>query len=250
MDIGEKVAKLAELDSQHEDKCPFCYKDPHDFPSKKNKPTKKVTSKPSQLGCAAVPGAGKGRYTTAKHHLISALQCYARIPRLVRMGSMVGYDVNDKPNGIGLPTIWNPYDGKKYGDLSEDGKEEIAFQIMEETGAQWHVGHHAFEIVIPNEWDPEEWGDDEEIDHTVSYDTAVIKNLLKIADKFSNSGFCDHENDVSDKLVDEMNKLSKKIEQHLEMYKKGVDMPWKSDPYFVSERAFKYAKKKFNKANE
>ena len=119
--------------------CPFCpNKNLDDCKSKKQDPVKEVVSKPSQLGCTPLTQKGEFSYTTAKHHLISAKQCYAKIDRLVQMGSMAKYDINDPPNGISLPTVANNLrytvgdkQNVKYGKLSDKEKKTVAFGVME-----------------------------------------------------------------------------------------------------------------------
>jgi hypothetical protein len=192
-------------------------------------------------------------YTTAQHHLISAMQCYARIRRLVRMGNMVGYDINNPTNGIGLPTThWTlkyPQNGKKvkYGDLDEPGgKREVAFALMKELGAQWHVGHHAFDIMVPKR-DLESWkesGADEEntddVPHETSYDVVIIGMLFNLL-KSVPMGMCE-DPEKNDKFKTDMDKISKEIREKLEKFngKKGAK-PAASSPFFVSMRAYEYS---------
>lgn len=175
MEIKEKVAVAIAENEKLQDKCPFCGEAPHNFPKKKNgaEDSAQVKSKPKSLGVSALSGAGTGKWTTAAHHLISAKQCYAVLVPLVRMGSLVGYDINSQPNGIPLPTFNNPYSGdkwgesqsikKKFGELLTDQKQTVAFWIMDSTKAQWHCGHHSFEQQA--EWDVTEGGDDSEMLH-------------------------------------------------------------------------------------
>jgi hypothetical protein len=244
-EIGE-LSKLNETDVSNDDKCPFCYKALHDFDDKEAQPDEKVTSKPRNLKCDAVAHAAAGSHTTAQHHLISAKQCYAQIRRLVRMGSMAGYDINAPRNGIGLPTIWNPYQGRKYADLNDLEKQRVADGVMELTGAQWHVGHHAFESAIPNTWHDDAETDDQEQPHLVSYDIEVITQLLAILQNWIDNPPCnDEENHKA--LIDDLNSLSDTIKDALNKF--ATNEPWTSEPYFVSERAFDYACRAEEKAN-
>lgn len=241
--IGELV-KVSAVDETKDDKCPFCYKARHDFPSKKKKPAAKVTSKPNQLACAKLPVTGPWRHTTANHHLISAIQCFAQVRRLVRMATMVGYDINDPPNGISLPTVANniayTINGEgpqKFGKFDDADKRAIAFAVMDQARAQWHVGHHGFEVDIPDDWGDEL--DDDHIGHTVSYDTTVIEELLAIMDAWVDAGWCQEEEDKSDKLKADMDQLSRTIHGKLDMF--ATPSPASSTPYFVSRQAFEYA---------
>jgi len=252
------------------DKCPFgCGKAPHDFgPHKKNDSTEKVTSKPKGLGVTSISPSGISAnkdevsdrpYTIAAHHLISAKQCFARLPPLVRMATGEGYDINADHNGIGLPTThWTlKYPSgskrKKYGDLSESEKTGVAEDIMREVGAQWHVGHHAFQV----KWDFENQreGSDEDFGDEVDdaddlqghdypgYDAKVINKLVKIMFKYFTPlvPFC--EEDESDKKIEEdLKELSAEIKRHLDMMhncKSPNPRIGKCD-YFVSKKAYAF----------
>ena len=239
MEINELVSVVVEGPADKE-KCPFCHKKAHDFPGKKRmKPSTKVVSDPDALGVQYLEGAKESYYATAAHHLISAIQCYSRVKRLVRMESLIGYDINNKINGIGLPTVWNPYSGQNYGDIQDEKeKQKIAFRMMKKAKGQWHVGHHAFEINLPSRW-VDESGEDE-VCHIVSYDTTVIQRLVELTLCFAMIDICkDNDEDAGSVLKDTMNDYSNEIKEHLEAFKGST--PWKSAPYFVSERAFEYA---------
>ncbi|OLD92127.1 MAG: hypothetical protein AUG84_02140 [Chloroflexi bacterium 13_1_20CM_4_66_7] len=227
MNVAEEAAK---------DKCPFCYKAPHSFPGKGK--SKAIKSKPNQLNCADVPNGSPGKHTTAKHHLICAIQCFAKVKRLARMATMIGYDINDPPNGLGLPTFRNPYGGKKYSDLSDEEKQTVASRVMKTTGAQWHVGHHAVEISLPDDWDVEEGGEDNEYRHQVSYDTTVIRHLIALTEDWAAANPCEDESKKHSALKNDLDQLSERIRNKLQAFK--VE-PKRSSPYFVSERAFTYA---------
>ncbi|MGK3992645.1 hypothetical protein [Sorangium sp. So ce1024] len=235
---------LNQADEQNKDGCPFCYGAKHEFPSKKEEPSVVVESKPKQLKCDRLKVKGSREYTTAKHHLISALQCYARVRRLVRMASMVGYDVNDPPNGIGLPTIAKnitytvgTVGPQAYGTFSDADKQTIAFDVMDKALAQWHVGHHGFEIEIAA--DSADEHDSNDVGHTVSYDTVVIKKLLQIAYRWVKNSICEKDVDSSADLIQEMNRLSADIKGNLDQF--GAEKPWRSSPFYVSKLAFEYA---------
>jgi hypothetical protein len=253
MELAE-LAALNVIDVEEDDKCPFCYKKPKGHATKK-KPSEindKVKSIPSGLGIdVETRKTGDRPYTTAAHHLISAMQCYKQVRTLVRMGNMVGYDINAKPNGIGLPTThWTlkyPQRGArvKYGDLDEpEGKKEVAFDLMKELGAQWHVGHHAFEVVVRKK-DLESWKetgadekDEEDAPHETSYDVEVINLLLNLL-KSMPSDLCEDPK-KDDKFKEDMDAISKEIRTKLEKFKKGSN-PVDSTPFFVSMRAYEYS---------
>ncbi len=250
-ELGELVS-VNLIDASEDDKCPFCYEAKHDFPSAKKKSSDKVKSIPKDLSVeVARRNEGDYPYTTAMHHLISALQCYGRLRRLVRMGSMIDYDINNPNNGIGLPTThWRlkyNYAGfkQKFGDFTDiNQKRHISFTLMNELKAQWHVGHHAFDVETPNNWDV--WKEDgsnessgEDRGHLVSYDTSIIIKLLAMMDSWISGGFCKDDEDNSDKLKADMDQLSSDIKDKLDMF--GQNTPWKSSPLFVSRFAYEFA---------
>jgi hypothetical protein len=255
MEILELVAVSNTSDVAKDDQCPFCLEKPVGHATKKPKEVNdKVTSVPSDLGCTIVRRTdGDLPYTTAQHHLISAMQCYARIRRLVRMGNMVGYDINNPTNGIGLPTThWTlkyPQDGKKvkYGDLDEpDGKRKVAFALMTELGAQWHVGHHAFDVLVSKR-DLESWKeagagekDTDDVPHETSYDVVIIGMLFNLLNNIP-TDMCEDPN-KSDKLKKDMDAISKDIRERLEKFNgQNGAKPKDSSPLFVSMRAYEFS---------
>jgi hypothetical protein len=160
------------------------------------------------------------------------------------MATMVGYDVNDPPNGIPLPTVANNITHtvggvgpQKFGKFGPVQKQQIAFAVMKQAGAQWHVGHHAFDIEFPDDWADEI--DETFIGHTVSYDEAVIQELLKLMDAWVDAQFCAEPDDKSSSLKADLDQLSKDIRDKLDMF--GAGKPKQSAPYFVSMLAFEYA---------
>jgi len=252
MELMEKIAFALTQNEDIKDKCPFCGKAPHDFPKKKKgaKASTKVKSKPKNLGVSQLDGCGQGKWTTAAHHLIAAKQCYAVLAPLVRMGNLAGYDINSSPNGIALPTFKNPYKGdrwggsktvkKKYGDLGPTEKEKVAFWVMDSTKAQWHCGHHAFEQQA--DWDETEGGDDSEMSHVASYDTAIIDKLYEIWEKYrpkKGTPFCEKPKDDETDLITDLDNLSAAIKASIDKFSTGK--PAESKPYFVSALAVKYA---------
>jgi hypothetical protein len=247
--LGELLKVSVALDKQVKDKCPFCGKAPHEFGSDKpEKLSDDVKSRPKALGCAEF-AKGKSadiyRYTTAAHHLICAIQCYAQVKTLVRMGNLVGYDINCAQNGLPLPTVFNKYHRKNFGQLSDEkisggfsDQDKIAYGVMDRTRAQWHVGHHAFEVTI-EEYDETEGGEDAEYAHVTSYDCEVIKVLLRIAKLSINTDLCEEKKNDDD-FKQTMNDLSKEIASQLAKF--DSPNPYASTPLFVSDRAVQYAK--------
>jgi hypothetical protein len=248
-----ELAVAAANAADDDDKCPFCTdKALGACPAKKQEPVKEVVSKPDQLACGRLsPQAScPHSYTTAQHHLISAKQCYAKIKPCVRMGSMAGYDINDPPNGIALPTVANNLlytvgdsTEQKYGKLSDAEKQEVAFAVMGSEKAQWHVGHHAVTVELLEHWSDEEEDAPWRRGHYVSYDTEVIAQLLKILSKYQPTEECDEKK--PDKFKSDMDELSGNIKGKLNEFK-GLD-PSGSSPFFVSQLAATYAKSRDTK---
>ena len=213
---------------------------------KQDKLDLKVVSKPSQLNCTPLTQKGDFSYTTARHHLISAKQCYAKLKRIVRMGAIAGYDINAPKNGIALPTVANNLRftvgnkvQQKYGKLSTDEKKTVAFLVMKSEKAQWHVGHHAVTIEIHDNWANEENDKAWQRGHCISYDNEVINKLLKILGQYKPEGYCDEEK--PDGFIEDMDNLSKQIKGKLDKFK--TKSPSDSKPFFVSQLAADYAKK-------
>jgi len=246
MEILE-LAEMNKADAKNDDNCPFCYKKPHPYVSKQKTETT-VVSKPKQLACTPLTVVGGTPYTTARHHLISAKQCYARVKRLVRMASSIGYDINDPPNGISLPTVANNIRytvgttvEQKYGKLDADKKKTVAFSVMDASKAQWHVGHHAVEVEILEGWSDEEQNTKWSRGHYVQYDRAVILLLMELTDKWAKEEPCETD-DKQKGLKTDLDAKSKFIKDHLDEFK-GPE-PRLSSPYFVSQLAADYAKER------
>jgi hypothetical protein len=255
MQLMEAVGVANAADVAADDKCPFCQKKPKNHATDKPKEVNdKVTSVPVDLKCEIKKRTdGDLPYTTAAHHLISAMQCYAQIRRLVRMGNMVKYDINNPKNGIGLPTThWTlkyPEGGKKlkYGDLEEpEGKRQVACKLMKELGAQWHVGHHAFDIKVSKK-DYDTWKeaghdekDENDVPHETSYDVLIIGKLFGLLNNTPEDLCEDPQKD--DKFKQSMDKISDEIREKLDKFNgKAGAKPADSSPLFVSMRAYEYA---------
>jgi hypothetical protein len=248
--MSELLEKMIGPSNKADDKenCPFCTdKSLDDCPlEKKPDPDEKVISNPGALGCDKLDSGGCAfDYTTANHHLISAKQCYAKLKRCVRMGQMAGYDINAKPNGIGLPTVANNLTykvggakEKKYGKLTPAQKKTVSFTAMAHAKAQWHVGHHRVQVELLDKWAEEVQDAPWSRGHFVSYDTEVIKELLNILSKYKRTKECDEEN--TDNFKSDMDDLSDLIRGKLNKF--STRSPGGCRPYFVSQLAADYAK--------
>ena len=237
MDIGE-VVHVSNI-TLGPDQCPFCGNAEHDFPEKQDVDISKVKSKPKSLGCGCLTPKEKcGKYGRARHHMIPVHQCYTRLKRIVTMAESVKYDINGKQNGIPLPTCSNPYtvNGKEinFGKIEDqEVKNEIRNAAMRETGAQWHVGNHHYDI--PEKEDTTDGMEDEgELDHQ-PYDIVVLRDLLRIADQFGVPSICEEEK--QDSIKELLDELCDEISSKLNAF---ADDPSKSYPYYVSLYAMNF----------
>jgi hypothetical protein len=277
MEMLEKINLFIAITD--EDKCPFCQYEPigHKSGKSKEKLNSEVKSVPKELNCKNMDywnsGIDEGRnkkdlrFTIAQHHLISAKQCYGRIKPLVRMGNDTEYNINCKENGIGLPTVHYslnypirykevgnqkstticsplsqciPDERYQYGKLIEKCREEVAYSLMEELGAQWHVGHHSITIDnVSKEVDGADESSEDDVPHEVSYDTKVIQQLLAIASTIE--PLCEYENagDIFKKIMD---LLSNEIKSDLMKFKSNNLEKIKTCEYFVSKMSLQYAR--------
>jgi len=239
-EIAELVAApTVQLSS---DKCPFCNKSPHDYPAKTKDPDlDTIVSKPAQLKCKTISGGGPGKYSTAKHHMIPAIQCFKQVRRLAAMALSVGWDVNDPKNGIPLPTVRNQYtrnDGtqENFGRLTHDEKEMIRNGVMQQLGKQWHVGNHHYEIPSTAESTTEEMSDEGSLDHE-PYDIVVVRRLLEILSELFDENLC--EDDNQEEVKSELDDLCQEIKDKLNAFKE----PKSSYPFYVSRAALQFADK-------
>ncbi len=234
-EVGEGVA----LPEVTPDKCPICEKAPHPDRTTTDKKEGRgcLDSKPKNLGCSQIiQDPLLPNYATAAHHIIPAIQCLKRFPRLSQMCESVGYDVNNSKNGMPLPTCGqrslNSYQNSsgghvKFGRLVDEDKDDVAYLIMEGLDMQWHVGHHDWKI---------DYETDGEI-HPENYDKLVktkLRDLEKDAQRGGDS-ICEppDESESGSALISEMNALSAEIEAQVKA--------WSS--YFVSARACTFAAK-------
>lgn len=150
------------------------------------------------------------------------------------MCKTVGYDVNNEKNGLALPTCGqrhlNSYTDKKlkYGKLSADDKENVAFTIMKGLDMQWHVGHH--------DWVRKVDEDTDNHPHPENYDKLVKVKLRDIERELEKDGenICEPESgDSGQSVISDLNALSGEIKSNVKGWKK----------YYVSALSEKFAKK-------
>ncbi|QTA85819.1 AHH domain-containing protein [Desulfonema magnum] len=244
---GEKIS--LGLPAVDEDKCPICNKKKHkDTTKEKKEGNGELSSIPSNLGCKTIPQHQDiAYYATAAHHLIPAMQCLAKFHRLSQMADEVGYDVNNKNNGLSLPTVGqlneNSYylQGYQYGELVPVDKKEVAFEVMRHVdslpstsafGSQWHVGHHDWSFETAKKL----INDTDDISHNdTNYEEKVNKLLRDIEAKLSkDKTVCepDDKGEIGREVLKRLDGISSKIRSNV----KG----WKG--YYVSSMSYVYAK--------
>lgn len=158
------------------------------------------------------------------HHLISGNQVFADCKGLVNIAQGAGYDINNHENGILLPTLPRGIDIKK--DMGfEESKASIAYEVMEVTKAQWHVGGHNY-TVPKNTIKFNSYAD--EVKRLVkTYEQEILKKIKCCNDEKQNK-----------EIIEGMNKISLKIRKKLDAFKLK---PSESAPFYVSKAALEYA---------
>jgi len=241
--MGAEIAESAAVPgtASPKEKCPFCHKKPpgHDA-AFTGKPNQKIVSTPKSLGELTIPGVQAGRWGRARHHIIPAKQCFARVRRLARMALSAGYDINESSNGIGLPTVKNPYTHNgttaNFGKFGPAEKQEISFKMMTMSKKQWHVGNHSYEISGNPQDENENMADEGSINHQ-PYDKEVIKLLVRLMNSLVQQKLCDKK-DQSDKVKNDVKTIESTIKGNLNAF---ASNPLSSTPFFVSRAALDFA---------
>ncbi|MCG8313631.1 MAG: AHH domain-containing protein, partial [Pseudomonadales bacterium] len=162
-----------------------------------------------------------------------------------QMADEVGYDVNNKKNGLSLPTVGqlneNSYylEGVKYGDLVQSDKKEVAFEVMghvdslppkSKYGAQWHVGHHDWTFDKAKQLAL----DTDDIPHNdTNYEKKVNAQLRKLEKNLvEDKSVCepDDNGERGREVIDKLNNLSKRIRTGVRGWNK----------YYVSAMSYVY----------
>lgn len=170
------------------------------------------------------------------HHLIPAIQCLRKLPRLSAMCKTVGYDVNNPANGLSLPTCGqqalNSYASRQggmaqYSELSPEDKTNAAFALMQGLNRQWHVGHHDWSMDF----------DTDNIAHLDNYDKLVELQLQGLQTNVLRDGesICEPDDgtESGSALIEELNAISQDIASKV--------LAWQL--YFVSAMSMRFASK-------
>ncbi|KYF83271.1 hypothetical protein BE17_17235 [Sorangium cellulosum] len=154
-EIGEKVA--FDLMTPEKDNCWYCTEQPEqpaenkldEDPGSVDSAENSMANSSSKLGQAlghrpswsAKLSGEEVDITPAAHHLIpgnASLKKATKLLKFMKKGDTVdgdvGYDVNDRKNGVWLPT----YPASGWGTLDQDA---YAIQAMKAAGAQFHNAH-------------------------------------------------------------------------------------------------------------
>jgi transposase-like protein len=169
------------------------------------------------------------------HHMISAKAAYCQYPMLVKLGNYFGYDINCSQNCYFLPA-WEKDDG--YGEKTSHYKKAQAYEVMNVSKLQWHVGQHNYRIDLPSSV-------------LVKYpllrslscyndiiNADVKKVLQKCEHRFGNDCL-KTQYDLNKKwFLNLMNSLSESVEEKLDKFKSN---PKSSFPYYVSAETLRYS---------
>ncbi len=162
----------------------------------------------------------------AAHHLISGNQIFGKFPTIIKKSLASGYDVNNYQNGILLPTLSQQIKNKlKF----TDRKIPVAFEVMQKTKRQWHVGGHSYKI---------DFDKDENTAGLKDYVTSVSELMVNLELSWENLE-CKQRTDAQDKKIqNDLNSLSLKIAKHINKF---ATNPKNSKPFYVSKVAMMYA---------
>lgn len=180
-------------------------------------------------------------YGVQHHHIISSRQCYNTIPELVKLGNFYQYNINNANNGICLPS-GGGYDNAE----SIDDKIQIAFDAMNSTKKQWHVGGHSMRLLINALREIPQFAENILTQNATSvitgYDQSVIDLLSKFLNHRKNSYMdsCrinDYENQRNE-FCELMNRISERIRLKLVDYDIA---PQNCQWFYISKMSLYYA---------
>lgn len=169
------------------------------------------------------------------HHMISAGAAYNKYPELVKLGNYFNYDINCQENCYFLP-CWESDDN--YGKKESHFKKAQAYQVMNASGLQWHVGQHSYRVNISEDI-KEKYP---ELKTFICYNDKINEQLKAFLSECNDrfDGICIEENYEAHKawFINKMNSISETIEEYLDLF--GGN-PKDSFPYFVSAEALRFA---------
>lgn len=169
------------------------------------------------------------------HHMISVNDAYCRYPELVKLGNYFGYDINCMENCYFLPS-WEKGDG--YGEKTTHYKKAQAYEVMDVSGLQWHVGQHNYRVELPQEIISKY----PQLRTMKCYSDRINEDVKKIVKIFQRrfKNICPEENYESNRkyFIKQMNGLSGKVEEQLDIFS---SYPKDSIPYYVSAESLRYA---------
>lgn len=167
----------------------------------------------------------------AAHHIIPGNDSYKLSAKLLRLGNALDvdgkklYDINNALNCILLPTNME--------DLGKNGtyeKKAVEYEVMSETGMQWHSGGHGYKL--PAEYIPK----DKRLN---AYRDVVRSKLSEIESMIDDSDICPYlDEGLKKAVVNALFDLQDEIRHRLNEFK---DDPKHSEPYYVSAVAMRYA---------
>lgn len=168
-------------------------------------------------------------FIAAAHHIIPGKQVFGLFPELVKLATAVGYDINNEQNGIYLMTKSEPIGG-----LAEEIKQELAYSAMGETGKQWHLGPHNYQMTGAELKEFAKTHDKK----FENYVDEVFKLLERYQDLVKAKKTCPMTPDRQKEFTEKLDKISADVAEKLTAFE--VD-PQASFPYYVSKAAYRYA---------
>lgn len=196
------------------------------------------------------------------HHLISGKQVFKELSEgpgsqkkyknenILRMAHVCGYDVNRAQNCIMLvsdqdddedkgPELKRKQDEKS---ARESQKALNAFEAMQESKLQWHVGNHSYtfaaEALKKLKARIEFYKKKKARESVPIYADELERELLKINQRIDTQVKTDRKPICPRDFIDRMDKLSSKIREYLEAFEDGYHLSY---PYYVSKAAYNFA---------
>ncbi|MDE6849196.1 MAG: hypothetical protein K2J44_07600 [Ruminococcus sp.] len=147
--------------------------------------------------------------------MISINDTYCRYPELVKLGNYFGYDINRMESCYFLPS-WEK--GNGYGGKTTHYKKAQAYEVMDVSGLQWHVGQHNYCVELPQEIISKY----QQLSTMKCYSDVInedVKKIVKIFQRRFKNG-CPLENYENNReyFIRQMNGLSGKIEEQLDIF--------------------------------
>ena len=185
---------------------------------------------------------GKRYWSYAAHHVISGNQVFKQQTELVRLADFLHYDINNAKNCIYLVSKGDGYGAEKAAE-----RPVSAYDAMDRSRLQWHVGGHQY--TLPKE-------DIQTIKMRVmkltgkqvvdlqSYADLLRQEMNDFSDELRQQQRCwyssekDAQKNLESAFQCGMDSISQRIRHKLGAFTKA---PGQSYPYYVSKEAYRFA---------